>query len=201
MASRHSGVSLEAAVRHYADHEAVKELERLENLGAFEPVMIYTLGAPRTNKERLCDEYSSLLAKLEERLVERMTNGELVGSGHFSSQPLERTDVDAELWPFLEVYSDKSKAKGEGFTISAIMVREDKATKSVVSSVKAGRDCRAWLQAEVERLESTPLKAAMLKKAKEILGDRLAVREFNRAWSDIAPLAWKKGGRRKQTDQ
>ena len=80
------------------------------------------------------------------------------------------------------------------------VLREDKATKNVVSSAKAGRDCRAWLQAEVKRLDSPPLKADMLKKAKGLYGDRLAVREFNRAWSDIAPLDWKKRGRRKQTE-
>lgn len=200
MASRRSGVNLEAAVRHYAGHEAAKELERLEELGACE-AMVYVIGGHETEETRLCDQYTGVLEKLEKQLIERLTNGELIGSGYFSNQAVERTDVPADLWLFLEVDSDNSKAKGEGFTISAIMVRQDPATERVVSSAKAGKDCRAWLQAEVKRLGSPPRKDDMFQKAKELFGDQLSRREFDRAWRDVTPPDWQKKGRRKKTEQ
>ena len=201
MPSGKNEISLKAAVRHFADHACREELERLEGLGAFVGPQAWILEAPETENQRLCRQYGSLLKDLEKQLVERLSSGELIGSGYFSNQPPKRTPVSADLWQFLDVDFGGSKASETGFTISGIMVREDRATRRVASTVKGEKDCKAWLLAEIEQCDTPPLKTKMRKTALKLFGPKLSGRGFDRIWDEVAPASWKKKGRRKETKQ
>ena len=66
------------------------------------------------------------------------------------------------------------------------------------AAAKAEQECEAWIKAVKERKERPTNKETAFEAARNVVGDNLSQKAFDRAWAKGAPTEWKEPGRRKQ---
>ena len=186
-----NGLVLLEALKESSDKKKWDELQSLGGLLDF-AMMSYTGGPYDVRHERRAE----LDTELNDEFKRKLRTGELTATGCDSRSPLDRREIPRELWQFLETDFMRGRAQGDGFVITAILVKACPSLARAEGTIRVTRDCRSWLQEKAETLTQIPKKQELYEQAKKDLGNSLSWREFSRLWGELAPASWKAPGRK-----
>lgn len=191
---RTPGLSLSEALAEYSDQQLWQELKQLEKAGVYQPTgwNAFEDTAGWARYDRLLD----LQRQVERSLLSMLNEGELIATGYDSRKPIDSdvVAIPAEAWEHREPDFKESRLSGRGFEVTGIRIVRRASIRRIKSTIKGEKDCRRWMKERAAVGPPPATKKAMFDEAKRRFS--VSWRDFHRVWAEVAPMEWRRPGRK-----